>query len=935
MLQHRRPLLFLLAGARLAARRLWANRRLAAGLLAGFAVAVAAASSVPVFTAMSLQRVLQAELKASPERMPAAVHLAYFGRPNRAVSMEQFLTADEIARERGTALLGLPLTAFVRFSATELGAAQPEDPARVNPNRARWMAVAFQSDLVDQITLIDGRLPQPGPRADGTLEALVEEEALDKQDFTVGARFRLPLGRGERAPSVRIEVVGAFRRSEPEHPYWFQPNPYEQLFLLPEESFSQAVLPVEGMTAAQYSWYYGIPADALQVSDAIRFLSAMYELEARAAQALPGTELFSGPMERLTRFAYRAVDLQLMLLLLAVPLLAVVGYFVVGTSGMIVERQRQEIAVLRSRGAGTGQVLWLYLLEGGLLASAAAAVGWPLGLLLARLMGLATGFLELVDRPLPSLPLPPEFWAYGATAAALAILAYVIPAVGATRQSIVVHKRESGRQRRVAVWARVGLDLIALGLAAYAYFTIRSRPAQPVGSGPVEQMDPLQILAPALLVMGAGLLIIRIVPLLGRMAARVADRWAGAPLYLALTQLGRAPAGYLTAIFLLTLTVGMGLYSAAAARTLAANATDRLWYAAGAEVVLDEVFDYQEAGNSGSDSAEATFIPPPWEIHYDLPGVHHPARVRREEVIPLVGGRPQRQGLLMAIDPPDFGRVAWFRSDLARAHFYDYLNALARDEEAVLVNSAFLKRNNLQLGDQITLMGDDGHETSLTIYGVFDYWPSYLPQQGDLFVANLDLVERSLGLRPYQVWLRMEPGARLQPVIDALRQEAVLTVSAVDARQQVIALRRDPTLNGMMGGLSSGFILSAVLTILGFWIHAALNARARTLQFGVLRALGLTSGQLSLVVVLEQTLAVAVGVLAGTGAGLLAARLFVPFLEQGGSARVPPFLVVMEPADRLRMYAILLMMLVVSVIGLLGYLKRLRIHEAVKLGEDH
>lgn len=923
-----------------AARRLWANRRLALGLVAGFTVAVAAASSIPVFTGTSLQRVLQAELAASTQRQPAAVYLSYFPKGNRRPAAAQHRAADGIARTQGPGLLGLPVQPFVRYGSTDLTAATPVDRTRVNPNITRWLSLAFQSDLEQEITLIDGRLPSAEPRPDGSLEVLVEEAALDKQDFTVGAELTVPLGRGETAPKVTAVVVGAFERTQPDSPYWFQATPFEQQLFVPEPLF-QRIAATDGAELGQQAWYFGVATADLRINDAVRFLGSMYELEARMAQAMPGTELFGGPMELLTRFIYRANALQYLLLLLDVPLMAVVAYFILVTSGMIVDGQRQEIAVLRSRGASLVQVIALYGLEGLLLAGVSLAAGYPLGVGLARLMGLSVGFLEFVDRRQPEVQLSPEFWLFGLAAALLSLAAYVGPALPAASRSIVGYKQESARDRRVTAWARLGLDLLLLGLAGYAYYSMTSRSsaalAAAVGEAAAGPSDPLQILAPALFIIGASLALLRLIPLLVRAVALIADRWAGAPLYLALTQLGRAASGYRPVVLLLSLTVGIGLYNAAAARTLERNMADRLWYGAGADVRLDEVWEFDERESEEEGLVEGDYIPPPWDLHYSLPGVLHPARVRLQEVTPSVGGRSQRKAALMAIDPQDFGRVAWFRRDLLPFHLNDYLNLLARDEEAVLVSTGFAQRSRLSLGDRITLGGAGGQEVSLVVYGTVAHWPALYPQKDDFMVANLYFIEANLGLQPYQVWLKLEPGARLQPVIDGLKAQSVLTVGAVDYRQKLIQSRRDPYLNGLMGGLTTGFLLSALLTVLGFWLHAALSARARLLQFGVLRALGLTGPQLTGAVIFEQLVSATIGIGAGTGLGLTAAWLFVPFLQRSGdgTAQTPPFLIMDAAEDRARLYALLALMLLVSVLGLVLYLARLRIHEAVKLGEDH
>jgi putative ABC transport system permease protein len=939
-------LMLLWATVRIAGRRLNANRRMAAGLLVGFVVAVAGASSVPAFTAGALQRMLQTDLKQVPdEPMPAAFHLAHFENPKRATTAAQFREADQIASKDGLRLIKLPVDPFVRYGALDLTRAVPVDEMKVNPDAERWMAIAFLSDLQPHINVIDGRWPKDGKQVDGdkvTYEAIVEEGALEKQDFTLGAEFYVPVNRAEKSPKIRVHVVGVFHRKDPADPYWFLAQSFDQDFFVTEPTFLTNVLDEPKMQPGQYSWYYGLANESIKMTDVVRLLTGVYELEARIAQVLPDTTLFEGPHEMLERYLLRARDLQWMLLLLAVPPLAVVAYFLIVTSGMMVDGQRQEIAVLRSRGGSIWQVLGIYLLEGSLLGALALVGGYPLGILLARAMGAASGFLEFVDRKQPELLLSADFWLYGLLAAGLAVLAYVVPVVAAARQSIISYKQESARKLAQPFWAKWFLDFVAVGLTAYAYYGLKGRQVATVAAGvkagtELHLMQPLDVLAPALFVTGFGLLMLRLVPLIFRLVARLSERRAGASFYLTINQLSRAAVSYTPVVLLLMLTVGMGLYSAAAARTLERNTIDRTLYAGGTDVVIDEVWNYIEEpdGHGGTQIKEVQ--PPPWNVQYDLPGVAHAARVRRQNITATIGGKSSRKVTLLAIEPQDFGRVAWFRPDLAPYHLNEYLNLLAQDEEAALVSQSYMDRNKLRPGDRITLMSEQNAEVTLAVYGALPYWPSLYPQDQDFVIANLETIESSLSmLPPWSVWLKMEPDAKLQPVVDALREKGILTLNTTDTRQTLIKKRRDAQLNGILGGLTSGFLVSALVTVLGFWLYAALSLRSRVLQFGVLRAMGLSVRQLLGTVALEQVLAVGIGVGAGTGLGLEAARLFVPFLQAGTEAasRVPPFMIVNDPADRVRLYVVLLFMVVVGLAGLMSVLSRMRVHEAVKLGED-
>ena len=103
------------------------------------------------------------------------------------------------------------------------------------------------------------------------------------------------------------------------------------------------------------------------------------------------------------------------------------------------------------------------------------------------------------------------------------------------------------------------------------------------------------------------------------------------------------------------------------------------------------------------------------------------------------------------------------------------------------------------------------------------------------------------------------------------------------------ALSRDPVAIGILGALSLGFVAAALFAVVGLVVSAAVSARERRTEFAVLRALGLSGGQLSRWLWLENGSVVAVSVLAGTGLGLVLGWLVLPFVTvtQQGSAPVP------------------------------------------------
>jgi len=77
------------------------------------------------------------------------------------------------------------------------------------------------------------------------------------------------------------------------------------------------------------------------------------------------------------------------------------------------------------------------------------------------------------------------------------------------------------------------------------------------------------------------------------------------------------------------------------------------------------------------------------------------------------------------------------------------------------------------------------------------------------------------------------------------------------------------------------------------------------------------------------------GVGLGTALGVAASSLFIPYFQIGGekTALVPPFIVRIAWQQLGTIYAVFGLMFIVAVIVLVILLARMRIFEAVKLGE--
>ena len=122
----------------------------------------------------------------------------------------------------------------------------------------------------------------------------------------------------------------------------------------------------------------------------------------------------------------------------------------------------------------------------------------------------------------------------------------------------------------------------------------------------------------------------------------------------------------------------------------------------------------------------------------------------------------------------------------------------------------------------------------------------------------------------------------------------------------------------------------------GLTVTAGVSARERRPEFALLRALGLSGGQLSGSLWLENGSLVLVSLLAGTALGLLIGWLVLPFVTvtQGATAPVPP-VIVDVPWDRiLQLDVAIALALFAALLVIGGVLRRLEMGSVLRMGED-
>lgn len=962
----------------LAFKRLWNNKGLTICLTIGLIVAVALMSSIPLYTDAANFKVLKEELSVADEgrvRPPFAFMYRYIGAWHGAIELEDFEPVNKYIQESMPGVIGLPVTASTRFIKSDNFSLFPmSDAAYIGIRQPLgWVSIGFVDDFQNHVTVLEGSYPQPATGDTEVFEVLISQELAEETGLQAGEEY-IVFREGKTATDEQgaeteatkpiqftVRIAGIWAPIDPTESYWFySPKSLSTNLMVPEETYRTRLSP--SMKGEIYAaiWYTVFDGDKIRTDDVNELVARINTANSRVSTLLPNTVLDISPMEELEDYRYTTFVMTIVLYVFSIPILGLVLYFIGLISGLVVERQRGEIAILKSRGAGDSQVVGIYALQALTVGIIGLAVGLFLGRWLAIAMGNTVSFLTFGDREALPVMITPRSVRMALVGVAIAFITTLWPAMQAARLTIVTYKRDRARAMEKPFWQRYFIDILLLIPAGYGYYMLKNRGTinflgTEAGGNPFE--NPLLFIVPSITIFAVSLLIVRIFPLVMEALAWLTGQVVRAvSVVLSFRQLARVSKQYTGSLLLLVLTLSLATFTASMARTLDQSMKDTYYYRYGADYQLIESGENTElASATASPDGTTTAAPTPttesefqgWVFvpvseHLKAKGVTGAIRVGTYTT-EINLAKSTARAKFYGIDRIDYPKVGFFRSDFAPRDLGTLMNKLATNNAAILVNPEFLANYSLSIGDRVPLtVATYGQrkEIEFVIVDVINYFPTFYPDEDNniryFFVGNLDYIFEQLGGEyPYDVWIDTEPHADIEQIIEDLKQYDINVVAAYSSAEAIEKEQAKPERTGVFGILSVGFVAAALLTVLGFMLHTYISFRQRYIEFGVLRAIGLSVGQMISFLGIEQLLLILTGITSGTLLGVAVSRLFIPFLQvgTGQTANIPPFMVLIAWDDILRIYAVFGIMLIGAVGSMIYFLLHLRIFEAVKLGE--
>jgi putative ABC transport system permease protein len=594
--------------------------------------------------------------------------------------------------------------------------------------------------------------------------------------------------------------------------------------------------------AARLSVWYPISATGADGADAALLARQLAQAQTTGA----AVENSTSPLPLSTRSQQALETAQqrsqllagLLALLAAAPLGLLVAVLALGVQ-VVARARRSELILADARGGSAWQLRGELAFEGAVLSIPTAIIVTTLATVLIPVRIEPSGFVW----PALVAVLPPALFA----------------ALATTRERPGPLITILGQLRGIAEIAVVVLAVVSVFLLARRGL---AQATEQVG------VDPLLSVAPLLLAVSVGIVVLRAYPLPMRLARRIAVRGRGLPAFIGAIRASRAPTVGLAGILALVVGISVALFSTVLLTTFESTVTRAAQESVGADARVD-------AAALSSEQVRA---------------VRAVDGVRAVAAIDYLSS-------LTATDSP-YGSVSVL---LAQTHELSTMRTLTGGLTRLVGGRVPVVVSS----DVLAAMGS---QRTATVQGVKVRVVGSMPAASGLGVdEGWMMVDEAFTKRftdtflPATLLISADPGkvdqllAPLQKAVGVSPNERFLSTISVTTVPQAIADREgEPVIAGVRIGLISGAILSTLLCILALVLATAAAGAARGRTAGILRTLGMPRRRLGTLIAWELVPVAVVALASGAVLGCLlpfvvtAAVDLRPFT--GGSHRPVPVL---------------------------------------------
>jgi putative ABC transport system permease protein len=812
------------------------------------------------------------------------------------------------------------------------------------PHNTQTQQFAFMTmnDYKNNISLIAGRLPSDTPDADGSLEVMLSSDTAVQSGITVGRRFKVSGG-----SPFTFRVVGLFNPVIGGASSFTDSSDVDFIAVCSSAEFERRFV-TRSFAVSSATWDYFLDFTHLRISDLTSTVNT-YNRQMNALEKINGAPaiIYSG-IDTINYFLKNEQSYFLMFTIYLIPMFFILLLCIFFISKMIVDTDKNEISVLQSRGASFKVLSRIYLLQSTLIAVIPLIAAPFLAMLICKGLGYTTGFLEFGKNIPLTVSVSPLVLLADTCACLAVIITFLIPCFMSFRVNVVERRLLNSEIPHKPFWKTMFLDVLLLLIAAYGYYNFAVRQQEVASqqfSATALPVDPLTFLIMILAIVGLALLFLRFYPFVMKLVAKAGVRVWSAPVYSSLKRVSVLRDKEQFVIFFIVLSIGLSLFSADSARTINQNTDDYILYSGGADMVINPI-----PANADAVTAGAIEQKPDMAVYKKLKGLSSVSLVSYANSPTLYANLTLIENtIIVGVDPDSYPNVVWSRPDILTEPVSYYLGLLRKSTDACIISETLAKKMYLKVGDQIQInQNDKGYDGGyIKIAAIVSAWPDYTYKTDkdenlylqDLIIMNQSALEHIYGDVTYEIWAKKSASAT---PISAASIEAQLTVMSApsyyvnDYRQQITDSINSASRQSLNALLTLSFIIILLACLIGFMLYWILSIRARAMQFGTLRAMGISGLGIYLMIVWEQVFISLVSAAFAVCAGYFASKLFVNILKVsfGADKQIIPFMFYAQVDDYLKLVLFFGAAFVATYAVLTLIVRRINISKAIKFGEE-
>lgn len=926
-------------------------------LILGLSFLVATLCCHPMFEAGSLDKLVQDlnyEYIQANNAYPTQLGAEKSVKGGVFKSSDDVLVDMKEKEDRWDAAIGLPEIATQEYmNFQRLGADSTYGI------RSYTYTVTYMPELMEHAQIVYGESLEE--YQGDAIPCLASDAVLDKFEVMVGEYLEFDDFKNSSGKKLKLQIVGVVQTKDLYDPFWMtQFSSMPSNLFISKEAFDTIAKEYD----YDFIFYY---LNKVYDYRAIDYSNA--EDVARGVISLSKTEekfmeTFSPVLKEYTQ-GKQTVGVTLWVL--EIPIIGLVLTYIFMVASQIVDTEKSEIAMLKSRGISRFQIIRMYLLQSVILSGGGLLVGLPLGYILCKIGAATTDFLSFAPDDLYLYTAVWQMIPYGLAAVVIGIIFILIPVITSSGISIVQAKN-SDKINKKPIWEKFFFDIILLAVSIYLLVVFsRSIEELRVNALSGTKMDPTIFMDSVLFILALGLFVLRLIHYLVIGVYKLGRKKWKPAVYASFLQITRTFNRQGIISVFLVLTVALGLFNANIARTINQNNEDRIVHENGADVVLDEQWEkkwYME----GKQVTDYEYVEPDY-AKFDIlvnsgvcESITRVINDRRAEVsfnVPSGTTNKNQKGvvqncILQGINTKEFGETAILKDDFSReVHWYEHLNALAAEPNGVILSRNLAERLEVSVGEQVTLTrycdvgvleNQERGSMKAKVCAIVDGWPGFNQYEyvGSevieqyLVVANFSAMYKICKASPYSIWMKLGDGKDVEDLQEVLSAMELSAPRIYSIDQDIDRMKNSTLIQITNGMFTLSFVIALVLCMAGFMIYWISSIRQRELLFGVYRAMGMSVKEINIMLVNEHIFSTFLSVLAGGVVGMISTFLFaklfgVIYLPKKHSLDV---FLHFEAGDMVKIGIVIVVMIVACIIVLRNIVKSLNITQALKLGED-